>query len=111
MVCADSDAEADRLASSIDLNFARRRQGQLPADPEPRGGRGAHRIRRPTARWIAQNRARLVVGSKDKVLAHLEPLIKATQADEVMITSMIYDHEARKHCYALLAEAFGLEPA
>ena len=54
---------------------------------------------------------RLVVGSKSTVLAHLEPLIKATQADEVMVTTMIYDHEARKHSYALLAEAFGLTPA
>ena len=26
-----------------------------------------------------------------------------------MITTMIYDHEARKHSYALMAEAFGLE--
>jgi len=43
-------------------------------------------------------------------MAHLEPLIKATQADEVMVTTMIYDHEARKHSYALLAEAFGLTP-
>ena len=42
------------------------------------------------------------------MLAHLEPLIKATKADELMITSMIYDHEARKHSYELLAEAFGL---
>jgi hypothetical protein len=29
----------------------------------------------------------------------------------VMVTTMIYDHEARKHSYALLAEAFGLTPA
>jgi len=28
VVCADSDAEAERLASTIDLNFVRRRQGQ-----------------------------------------------------------------------------------
>ena len=41
VVCADTDAEAERLATSVDLNFARRRQGQLPADPEPGGGRGA----------------------------------------------------------------------
>jgi alkanesulfonate monooxygenase SsuD/methylene tetrahydromethanopterin reductase-like flavin-dependent oxidoreductase (luciferase family) len=51
-----------------------------------------------------------VVGTKDTVMAHLEPLIKATKADEVMITTMIYDHEARKHSYALLAEAFGVKP-
>ena len=34
-------------------------------------------------------------------MAHLEPLIEATQADEVMVTTMIYDHEARKHSYEL----------
>ena len=26
------------------------------------------------------------------------------------MVTMIYDHEARKHSYALLAEAFGLKP-
>jgi hypothetical protein len=44
------------------------------------------------------------------VLSHLEPLIEATAADELMVTTMIYDHEARRHSYALLAEAFGLKP-
>ena len=35
-VCADTDAEAERLASTIDLNFVRRRRGEyLPlASPE-----------------------------------------------------------------------------
>jgi hypothetical protein len=27
-----------------------------------------------------------------------------------MITSMIYDHAARRHCYELLADAFALAP-
>ena len=49
-VVADTDADAERLASSVDLNFALRRQGQLPADPEPGGSGGAQPIRRPTAR-------------------------------------------------------------
>jgi hypothetical protein len=34
------------------------------------------------------------------------PLIAATQADELMVTSMIFDHAARKHSYELLAQAF-----
>ena len=109
VVCADSDAEADRLASSVDLNFARRRQGHFLPIPSPEEA-AAHAYSPTDRAWIAQNRARLVVGGKDKVLAHLEPLIKATQADELMITSMIYDHEARKHAYTLMAEAFGLKP-
>jgi luciferase family oxidoreductase group 1 len=109
-VCADSDAEAERLATSIDLNFARRRQGHYLPIPSPE--EAAAYDYSPTDRaLIAQNRARLIVGGKDKVLAQLEPLIAATQADELMITSMIYDHAARKHCYELMAEAFGLQAA
>jgi len=110
VVCADTDAEADRLATSVDLNFARRRQGQFLPIPSPEEA-AAHSYSPTDRAWIAQNRARLIVGGKDKVMAHLDPLIKATQADEVMVTSMIYDHEARKHCYTLMAEAFGLRAA
>jgi len=106
-VCADTDAEADRLAASVDLNFARRRQGQFLPIPSPEEA-AAHDYSPTDRAWVAQNRARLIVGGKDKVMAHLEPLIAATQADEVMVTSMIFDHEARKHGYALIAEAFGL---
>jgi hypothetical protein len=35
-------------------------------------------------------------------------MVEATGADEVMITTMIYDHAARRRSYELLAEAFGL---
>jgi luciferase family oxidoreductase group 1 len=107
VVCADSDAEAERLATSVDLNFARRRQGQFGPIPSPE--EAAAYSYSPTDRaLIGQNRARLVVGGKAKVMAHVEPLIKATQADELMVTTMIYDHAARRHCYELLAEAFEL---
>jgi hypothetical protein len=37
-------------------------------------------------------------------------LAEATRADELMITSMIFDHGARRHCYELLAQAFALSP-
>ena len=107
VVCADTDAEAERLATSVDLNFALRRQGRYQPIPSPE--EAAAHVYSPTDRaLIGQNRARLVVGAKDTVMEHLEPLIKATQADEVMITTMIYDHEARKRSYTLMAEAFGL---
>jgi alkanesulfonate monooxygenase SsuD/methylene tetrahydromethanopterin reductase-like flavin-dependent oxidoreductase (luciferase family) len=48
------------------------------------------------------------VGTKATVLERLSPLISATKADEVMITTMIYDHTSRRHSYELLAEAFAL---
>jgi hypothetical protein len=36
---------------------------------------------------------------------------EVTQADEVMITTMVYDHAARKQSYALIAKAFDLPAA
>ncbi len=57
---------------------------------------------------IARNRARLFVGSEGDGAGAAAPLIAATKADEVMVTTMIYDHAARRHSYELLAEAFGL---
>jgi len=35
-------------------------------------------------------------------------MIAECQADELMIVSAIYDHEARKKSYSLMADAFGL---
>jgi luciferase family oxidoreductase group 1 len=107
VVCADSDAEADRLATTVDLNFARRRRGEfLPlASPEEAGRYDYSPIDRER---ISRNRARLFVGSKSTVLGRLEDLINSTQADELMITTMIFDHGARRRSYELLAEAFGL---
>jgi luciferase family oxidoreductase group 1 len=107
VVAADSDAEAERLATTVDLNFAWRRQGHYLPLPSPEEA-AAYNYSPTDRALIARNRTRLVVGGKATVLARLEPLLAATQADELMITTMIYDHEARKHSYALMAEAFGL---
>jgi hypothetical protein len=40
------------------------------------------------------------------VKARLDELAAATQADEIMITTMIFDHAARKRSYQLIAQAF-----
>jgi len=40
------------------------------------------------------------------VKAWLLPLIAATKADELMVTTMIFDHAARKRSYELLAKTF-----
>ena len=106
-VCADSDAEAERLASTQDLNALRRSKGEyLPlASPQEAA---AYPYSPAERGLIARNRARLFVGTKATVLERLREMIAATKADEVMVTTMIYDHAARRHSYELLAEAFGL---
>jgi luciferase family oxidoreductase group 1 len=106
VVCADTDAEAARLATTVELNFVRRAKGEyLPlASPEEASAYDYTPVDRAR---IAQNASRLTVGAPATVKARLEPLVAASQANELMVTSMIFDHAARKHSYALLARAFG----
>ncbi len=110
VVCAETDAEAERLASTVDLNFVRRGRGEhLPlASPEEAAAYDYAPIDRER---IRHNRARLFVGAPATVRERLMPLVAATQADEVMITTMIFDHAARRRSYELLAGIFDLNPA
>jgi alkanesulfonate monooxygenase SsuD/methylene tetrahydromethanopterin reductase-like flavin-dependent oxidoreductase (luciferase family) len=107
VVCADSDAEAERLATTLDLNWVRRARGEyLPlASPEDAQNYPYSPVDRERIRL---RRARLFVGAPATVMAQLQPMIEATQTDELMVTTMIYDHAARRHSYELLAEAFAL---
>ena len=106
VVCADSDAEAERLARTVELNFVRRAKGEyLPlASPEDAAKYDYSPVDKAR---IAQNRSRLTVGSPATVKARLAPLMAATQANELMVTTMVFDHAARRHSYELLAQAFG----
>lgn len=105
VVCADTDGEAERLAATVDLNIVRRAKGEfLPlASPEDAADYDYTPVDRAR---MAQNRTRLSVGSPDTVKARLLPLIEATGADELMVTTMLFDHTARKRSYELLAKAF-----
>ena len=106
-IAAETDAEAERLAASMDLNRLLRDRGQyrpLPSVEEAL----AYPYTDADRAAIARNRSRLFVGSPATVLAKLQPMITASQADELMIITAVYDHEARKKSYSLLADAFGL---
>jgi luciferase family oxidoreductase group 1 len=106
-VAAESDEEAERLASTIELNFVRRSRGEyLPlASPEEAAAYDYSPLDRER---IRQGRTRLFAGTTATIRERLLPFIAATQADEVMITTMIYDHAARRRSYELMAHAFEL---
>ena len=48
--------------------------------------------------------ARSFVGSRETVRRGLEAFIAETGADELMVASAIYDHQARLRSYEILAE-------
>jgi luciferase family oxidoreductase group 1 len=107
VVCADTDEEADRLTATIDLNIVRRNKGEYRPLASPEEAL-AHPYSPADRATIARNRAKMSAGSPATVKAKLGALIEATQADELMVTTMIFSHEARKHSYELLAKTFGL---
>jgi luciferase family oxidoreductase group 1 len=107
IVCADTDEEAERLAATVDLNFVRRAKGEYKELASPEDAL-AYDYSPADRACIAQIRTRLAVGAPATVMAQLESLLSATTADELMVTSMIFDHAARKRSYELLAQAFAL---
>ena len=106
-VCADSNEEAERLAATLDLNFLRRAQGEYLPLESPEAAL-SYPYSPADRERIKKNRARLFVGTASVVKEKLQVLIEATQADELMVTTMVYDHAARRHSYELLAQAFDL---
>lgn len=92
----------------MDLNRLRRDRGQFLPLPSPEEA-AAYPYTDADRASIARNRSRLFVGSPATVRAKLDPMIAASQADELMVITAIFDHDARKRSYSLLADAFGLE--
>lgn len=109
VVCAEDAAEAERLASSADYNWLRRARGEYHALPSPAEAM-AYRYTDRERDIVLRHRSQLFVGTPADVKSRLDQLAQETQADEIMITSPIYDHEARKKSYTLMAGAYGIAP-
>lgn len=100
---ADSDAEAERLASSMMQSFVALRTGNPGKLPPPIDG---YRESLPPAAqgMLAQTLQASAIGTKDTVRSSVEAFLERTQADELIISCSIFDHEARLKSYTLAAE-------
>jgi luciferase family oxidoreductase group 1 len=101
-ICAETDEEAERLASSIAMSMAMLRQNRpIPVPPPEKA-----------LRYLAQHPApsgrRRIVGSPDTVRAGIEEVVAAYRADEAIVVTITHDHDARRRSYELIAEAFEL---
>jgi luciferase family oxidoreductase group 1 len=109
-ICAETDDEADELARSMDLawlRIAEGRRGPLPTVEEA----NAHPYTADERELIRQGRARHFVGSPQTLKRILGGLCAEAGVSELMVVSLVHDHEKRKRSYALLAEAFQLAVA
>src|SRR5690606_8383990 len=104
VVCAPDDERADYLAASMDLTWVRLQRGELGRLPSPEEALAYPYT--PLERTIVANhRALMITGNPERVAARIEELAAETEADEVMVSSMIHSHEERLRSYELVAEA------
>ncbi len=101
---ADTREEAEFLATSQQQQFVALRTGN-PGKMKPpvRGYRES--LPSTHARILDSVLSCSAVGDRDDVAAGIAAFVKRTGIDEVMLTSSIYDHEARKRSIAIAAEA------
>lgn len=107
VLCADTEAEAQRIAASRDLWRLRLDYGALTPIPSVEEALAYPYSEAERAR-IAHNRRRQIVGAPEQVRARLLELGQRYGVDEFVIVSICHDFAARKRSYALLAEAFAL---
>ena len=108
-IAADTGEEAERIAASADLNFVYRARGEYPPFQSPQDA-AAYPYTPADRDRIARHRQQLAVGAIDDVHNRLIGLAEATRANELMITTNVFDHAARRRSYQLFAEAFALTP-
>lgn len=101
VVAADTDAEADLLATSFKQLFlgiitGKRRLLQRPHE--------SLRLNEMEEAALAQMTAYSFIGGPEKVGQEIDHFLGETQVDELMVVSYIYEHEARVHSYEILKE-------
>ncbi|WP_018655505.1 LLM class flavin-dependent oxidoreductase [Actinomadura flavalba] len=109
VTAADDDATARELARPQALQFLRLRQGLPGPLPTPR--EVADQPLSPVEQDLVRSRLDdQIIGGPDTVRAKLDALLERTAADEVMITTSVFDHADRLRSYALVSEIYGFAP-
>jgi len=104
VICADTDEEAELLATSQDQSFVRLRSGDPGKLPPPVPG---YRDTLPLTskamlEHLGQARA---VGSPETVADRIGRFIERTQADEIIVSGATYDPAARRRSLELTMKA------
>jgi luciferase family oxidoreductase group 1 len=109
VVCADTEAEATRLARSRDLFVLwlhTGRPGPYPSVEEAE----AYPYTDQDLAIIRHNQQRVVAGAPEQVRDCLLRLGAKCRVDEFVILTITHDFKARVRSYELMAQAHGLKP-
>lgn len=103
LYAADTDEEAQLLATSHTQSFRALRSGRPGKLPAPIPGLYETMSPAEQAQFEAM-RSFTAIGGPATILERVEQFIVETRADEIIFTAHIYDHGARKYAYDILAD-------
>lgn len=108
VIAADTTEEAERLASSLYLQFLniiRGRTGKLQPPVDDIDEYWTAEEKSVVGRQLAFT----VIGNRETVKEKLLRIADLTKADEMIVGAQIYDHQARLRSYEILAEVVGIK--
>jgi alkanesulfonate monooxygenase SsuD/methylene tetrahydromethanopterin reductase-like flavin-dependent oxidoreductase (luciferase family) len=105
-ICAETDERARFLAGSGALSFLRLRSGRPGPMPSPEEA-AAYPYSELERAFIEDRLATQIVGSPETVQRGITDLLDATKADELMITTMVYDPADRLSSFERVAALAG----
>ena len=103
VVCAGTDERARFLAGSGALSFLRLRSGRPGPLPSPEEA-AAYPYSDLERAFIEDRQASQIIGSPGTVQRGMAELLEATAADELMITTMVFDPADRLTSFSLVAD-------
>ena len=107
-ICAETDAEAERLSLSFRMMMTLLFRGQ--SIPVPTVER-AHRFLEEEKLLPDQVPVgrRIITGTPARVREAIEAVAQNYEAEEVLIVNILHDHAARRRSYELIAKEFGMD--
>ena len=103
-IAADTDEEAQLLATSVQQAFVNLRSGQPTQLPPPKSGY-LESLPLQARLTLDHVLACSAIGSVATVRTKIEEFVAQTGADELMVTAQVHNHAARVRSYELLREA------
>jgi luciferase family oxidoreductase group 1 len=103
VICAETDERARWLAGSGALAFLQLRAGRPGRLPSPTEA-AAYPYNELERAFIEDRHATTILGSPETVNRGIADLLAATAADELMITTMVYDPADRLHSFEQIAD-------
>jgi luciferase family oxidoreductase group 1 len=110
-IVGEDDEHGEHLASSGHLSMVMLRSGRPGPIPSVETALAFKPANPQQQAMLDQAKRSMIAGGPETVRARIEDLMVKTAADELMVTTLVHDHEQRKASYTRLAEALDIAPA